>query len=175
MTKQFFSLVILFMLIGCSSDSSTTTDQEGNDVEVEDTVFESSITINPDSALVIKNAPTIWTADFEEATNTYKIHKPVNARLDTLSGEKLVSLINVNRDSIHLIFNKISHDTIYVTIPDSKYLTQNIGNTGAENYLATATFSLTEMKGVKYVNYKFAAGDHASPGVYSRKDFKDLQ
>ncbi len=172
MIKQLFVAIILFLFISCSSNS---TESENSGVEIEDTVYESQNNPGADSAVVIKNAPSIWSADFEEATNTYKIHKPANARMDTLSGGKLVSLINVSWDSIHLNFDKISHDTIYVSIPDSRYLTENIGSTGAENYMATATFSLTEMKGIKFVNYKFKGGDHASPGVYSRDDFKALQ
>lgn len=172
MTRQLFKLIFFYAIISCNSNS---TEQEGNDVEIEDTVFESSHTAGADSSMVIKNVPSIWSADFEKTTNSYKVHKPANARLDTLSGETLVSLININWDSIHLNFVKISHDTVYVNIPESRYLTHNIGSTGAENYLATATFSLTEIKGIKFVNFRFTEGDHAAPGVYSRNNFKDYQ
>ena len=64
---------------------------------------------------------------------------------------------------------------MFISIPESEYLTQRIGSTGAENFMATTTFTLTEMRGIKYVSYDFTEGDHASPGVYSRKDFKNLQ
>lgn len=170
MLKQLCGVIILFAFVSCSSNS---TEREGDEVEVEDTVYESSNTPGSDSAIVIKNNPDIWSADFEATTNTYKIHKPANARLDTLSVQKLVSMVDA--DSIHVNYVKISHDTMYVVIPNSDYLTQRIGSTGAENFMATTTFTLTEMKGVKYVNYQFEEGDHASPGVYSRDDFKDLQ
>lgn len=169
MVKQLLNLITLFVFISCSSNS--TKEQEVSDVEIEDTVFESSNNTGSDTASVIKNAPA-WTADFEESTNTYKIHRALNARLDTLSAQDLVSM--VNRDSIHVAFIRTSHDTIYVSVPNSEYLTQRIGSTGAENFMATTTFTLTEMKGIKYVNYKFTEGDHASPGVYSRDDFKNL-
>ena len=76
---------------------------------------------------------------------------------------------------IHLDFIKISHDTIYVKIPNSQNLTSDIGDTGAENYLASTTYTLTEMKNVRYVNIAMKGGDHAEPGVYSRDDFKDLR
>ncbi|MEO6221328.1 MAG: hypothetical protein ABIO81_12925 [Ginsengibacter sp.] len=173
MTKQLIKLIVLLIFINCNSNSSE--EKENPDVEIQDTVFESATTTTGDSSLVIKNSPSIWSADFEESTNTYKIHKPVNSRLDTLSVEKIVSLINISWDSIHLNFLKISHDTMYVSIPDSRYLAQNIGSTGAENYMATSTFSLTEMKGIKYVNFKFTEGDHAYPGTYSRNDFKNFK
>lgn len=175
MIRHVILLATLLFIFSCNSNNDINTDADSDSTIVEDTVYESANVPGMDSSMVIKNTPDIWTADFEETTNAYKIHKPANSRLDTLSGEKLISLINVNWDSIHLNFDKISHDTIYVSIPDSHYLTQNIGSSGAENYLATATFSLTEMKGIKFVNYKFKEGDHASPGVYSRSDFKNLQ
>ena len=175
MTRHITLIASLFFILSCNSNTDTNADNDSDSTVVEDTVYESANAPGLDSSVVIKNVPDIWTADFEEATNTYKIHKPANARMDTLSGEKLISLINVNSDSIHLNFDKISHDTIYVSIPDSHYLTQNIGSTGAENYMAATTFSLTEVKGIKFVHYKFTEGDHASPGVYSRNDFKDLQ
>ena len=171
MIKQIFGVIILLAFIGCSSNSDKT--QESSDVEIADTVFETSNNDGSDSPVVIKNSPSVWSADFETATNTYKIHKPVNSRLDTLSAQKLVSL--ANWDSVHVDFIKTSHDTMYVSIPNSEYLTQRIGSTGAENFMATTTFTLTEMKGIKFVNFKFKEGDHASPGVYSRADFKDLE
>jgi len=84
-------------------------------------------------------------------------------------------LINNNFPDIHLDLVKISHDTIYVKIPDSKKLANEIGDTGAENYLASATFTLTELKNIKFVNIAMQPGDHAEPGVYSRNDFKRLR
>ena len=44
-------------------------------------------------------------------------------------------------------------------------LTNQIGDTGAENYLASATYTLTEMKDIHFVNIDMKAGDHAEPGV----------
>ncbi|MDQ6844870.1 MAG: hypothetical protein M3Z92_11025 [Bacteroidota bacterium] len=171
MIRHIYKWFILFALISCQSNSGKNNDV--SDVEVEDTVHDA--TSGEDSALMIKNQPNIWTAKMDTMSNSFKIYRPVNMRLDTLSGEKLVYLINNAWDSIHLDFIKSSHDTVYVSIPKSDYLIQRIGSTGAENYMATATFSLTEMKGIKYVNYKFTEGDHATPGVYSRDDFKSLQ
>ncbi len=167
-----FNLIIFFVLTGCHSDSAENATPE---VVTEDTVHDKVFDPAGDSAAIVKNSPDIWTADFEAATNTFKIHKPASTRLDTLSGDKLVALINNNWDSIHLNFIKYSHDTVYVSIPNSETLTQRLGSTGAENYIATTTFSLTEMKGIKYVNYDFKMGDHASPGVYSRSDFKNFK
>ncbi len=169
MKNQILKLFAVLLFISCHSKD------EATEVITEDTVHDTVSYADVDSTSVIKNTPHIWTADFEETTNSFKIHKPTKARLDTLSGNKLITLINNGWDSIHLNFIKSSHDTIYVSIPDSETLTQTLGSTGAENYMATTTFTLTEMKGIKYVNYDFKPGDHAAPGVFSRNDFKNFK
>ena len=92
-----------------------------------------------------------------------------------MSAKNVIELINNNYDSIHLDLVKIFHDTIYVHIPNSEMLTERIGSTGAEMFMASATFSLTELKGIHYVNYDFIEGEHAAPGVYDRGYFKNFQ
>ena len=89
--------------------------------------------------------------------------------------KNLIQIINNNYDSIHFDYIKTFYDTIYVHIPHSEMLTERIGSTGAEMFMASTTWSLTELKNIKYVNYDFEEGDHASPGVYSRSNFKNFQ
>ncbi len=48
-----------------------------------------------------------------------------------------------------------------------------MGTTGADDYMSTTTFTLTELRGIKYVNFAFEEGDHAVPGTYSRKYYID--
>ena len=84
----------------------------------------------------------------------------------------MINLINGHKaNKIHLDFVKISLDTIYVKINNSMFLTQQMGTTGADEYMSVTTFSLTELKGIKYVDYDFEEGDHANPGTYSRQDY----
>lgn len=65
-----------------------------------------------------------------------------------------------------------SNDTVFVKINDANYLTQGSGTMGAEIYLAEVTYSFTQIPGVGYVNYDFKVGDHASPGTFTRANFK---
>jgi hypothetical protein len=139
-------------------------------VVVEDTVYDRSGT--EDSVAVIKNKSLLWRAD--EATN-YKLQKPATEGIDTMPAINVIQLINAANDSIRLEFVKTSHDTVFVHIPESHGLTEQIGSTGAEMYLASTTYSLTGVKGVRYVNYDFVEGDHAAPGVYSRDNFKQFR
>lgn len=162
-------ILVISFIFGCNS----------NDNKKEETIHESvtdtvSASASSDTAKTIVNHTMIWSVQPQGSENE-KLQAPQNVKLDTLSSMQLVQLINNNFPDIHLDLVKISHDTIYVKIPDSKKLTNEIGDTGAENYLASATFTLTELKNIKYVNIAMQPGDHAEPGVYSRDDFKRLR
>jgi hypothetical protein len=67
----------------------------------------------------------------------------------------------------------VAEGIAHVEIIDAEYLTQRMGTSGAQNYLAATTYSLTEMPGVRGVDFIFSVGDHAAPGVYTRESFKD--
>ncbi len=58
-----------------------------------------------------------------------------------------------------------------VEIANSEYLSERLGSSGSQGYLAAATFTLTELPGVTAVEFLFPAGEHAMPGVYSRESF----
>jgi hypothetical protein len=169
-----YDLLFITVIISCSLWISCNTHNEEKPVtpvEIEDTVFESS-TPAPDSNLHINNEPRLWQVD---NTNGFKLQKPGVPGIETMAAKDVIRLINDNHDSIHLNYLKTSHDTIYVQIPHSEMLTERIGSTGADAYMASTTYSLTELKGIHYVNYDFKEGDHASPGVYSRDNFKKYQ
>ncbi|MGN6249288.1 MAG: hypothetical protein ACTHNG_13115 [Ginsengibacter sp.] len=139
--------------------------------EVTDTV---SAETPGDSMRTIVNRSMIWTVQPQDSSRQ-KLRAPDSTQIKTMSSTQLIDLLNQSYPDIHLDFIKISHDTIYVKIPDSSNLTNDIGDTGAENYLASTTYTLTEMKNIRYVNIAMKGGDHAEPGVYSRDDFKDLR
>jgi hypothetical protein len=162
-------ILIVCLIFGCNSNDNNK--EETVNETVTDTVSASS---SSDTAKTIVNHTMIWSVQPQGAENE-KLEAPQNIKLDTLSSTQLVQLINNNFPDIHLDLVKISHDTIYVNIPDSKKLTNGIGDTGAENYLASATFTLTELKNIKFVNIAMKPGDHAEPGVYTRDDFKRLR
>ena len=161
--------ILVILLISCKQGNK---DKNANpDVVIEDTVFDPS-PVNEDSGLHVKNQAMLWHADDAEGL---KLKKPEVPGIDTMSVKNLIQLLNANYDSIHLDYIRTSHDTIYVHIPHSEMLTERIGSSGAEMYMASTTWSLTELKGIKYVNYDFEEGDHASPGVYNRNDFKNFE
>jgi hypothetical protein len=72
-----------------------------------------------------------------------------------------------------LRLQNVAEGIAHVEIISAEYLTQRMGTSGARNYLAAATYSLTEANGVRGVDFIFPEGDHAAPGVYTRESFKD--
>jgi hypothetical protein len=44
-----------------------------------------------------------------------------------------------------------------------------------EHRHTSTTYNLTELKGIKFVSYNMQAGDHVSPGTYSRKSFENYR
>ncbi len=65
----------------------------------------------------------------------------------------------------------IAGSVVSIEVINSEYLTQRMGSTGADAFLAVTTFTLTEFEGVNSVRFIFEEGDHAQPGLYRREDF----
>lgn len=169
-----FKLLFIFAIacfVGACNSNQDDTVKTPPEVEVTDTI---TIDSNADSMKTIVNRAMIWSVQ-SQGTNKEKLKAPDSTQLKTYSYSQLIDLLNQNYPEIQMNFEKISHDTIYVKIPDSKKLTNQIGDTGAENFLASATYTLTEMPAIHFVHIDMKTGDHAEPGVYSRDDFKNLR
>lgn len=153
--KDILFLILLASLLSCDSSA------QDNTATIKDDKFLIPVSKNQDTLKFI------WQYDYE---------KQIPVRLntvdpDSLNPEKLIDIINTYRGQNKIILDllKISNDTIYVVINESTYLSQNIGTTGVDDYISTTVFTLTELKGVKYVNLDFAEGDHAQSGTFSRQ------
>lgn len=150
------------LLAACNNDDATA--DSGN---LEDTVVVEESAAAPDRL--------IWISDFDTVSGEFVLKQQRNIPADTLTAAAMISDLNAAWDNIRLVLVKTSHDTLYVSIPDSEYLGQQMGSAGAQSYMASTTYNLTELKGIKYVNYDMQQGDHASPGTYSRKSFENYR
>ena len=74
-----------------------------------------------------------------------------------------------------IILQKLEQRTAYITVANDQYLTQSMGSSGAQDWLAGVTYTLTEHPNIKAVDFSFTAGDHAMPGMYTRESFKDYK
>lgn len=168
--KRFLTIACFSAILFSCNSSEDKTQEEVIQQTSPDTVVAHKQT---DSALTVTSQTMIWSID-DRNPGKEKLKMP-DVKLDTFSSTHLVQLLNNNYPEVQLDLLKISHDTMYVKIPDSKKLTQEMGSTGAQNYMASATYTLTEVKNVKFVNFNMKEGDHAGPGVFSREDFKTMR
>ena len=102
----------------------------------------------------------IFTTEYPNAS-VYEIAKALNAAFH----EDSVSEFRITGVREH---------TVSVKVLDATRLTQGLGSTGAQEYLAQVTFSLTSVPGILDVNFEFEEGDHASPGTFDRTRFDEL-
>lgn len=160
---------ICLIAFSCNSGSD-----EKEDV-IYETVRDTASQKNSDSSLTVVNHPSLWKVESQGSSQTEKLKQPSDSAIRTYSSAQIISTLNEDYPDVQLELKNISHDTMYVSIPNSSRLTQEMGNTGAYNYLATAVYNLTELKNVKFVNFNFTPGDHAEPGVFNRDDFKRLR
>lgn len=158
MKLSIFSVGLLFVL--CYSCTSTT-DKQTNDID--------SLNDFTDSANIQNTSQAIWRMDFDSVLRKDTMIKLREVNSDTLTPQKLISILNDTWPDIHIDFVKIAHDTIFIKIPDSHVLTQEMGTTGANNYYSVVIYTLTELKEIRLVDFDLTEGDHAGPGTYGRK------
>jgi hypothetical protein len=162
MQKIIFAAV-LFLISSCGNNDTTAVE-----------ATEDSVAIATDADLAPGDR-LIWISDFDTTKGEFFMRQVRTVIADSLQPAALVANINAAWDSVELKFDRVSHDTIYVSIPESEYLSQQMGSAGAQSYMASTTFNLTELKGVQYVTYSMTPGDHVSPGTFSRQSFENYR
>lgn len=164
LSKTFFIFILVTLATACGNsetESNEPQNSETTNIEIPDRL---GFTFTPDRS-------PIWIYDHNKSLPQQ--NRKVDS--DTLQPQVLVDLINSTKggDTVRLELKGISNDTVFLKIHNSEILTQQMGSAGADDYLSTATFTLTELEKVKYVNFDFEVGDHASPGTYSREYYID--
>ena len=147
--KKYLIIISASLLFVCCNNSS---DEPGEKQDTAVAAYSWEASINDSGRLVI-----------------YKIEQ---GGPDTLSVDAVTSFLNKKYSNVQLQFGRISGDTIYMSIPQATYLTQQMGSTGPLVYFADAVYNLTEIPGIRYVRFDFEEGDHASPAVLHRNSFK---
>ncbi|CAG0964558.1 hypothetical protein FLAV_00888 [Flavobacteriales bacterium] len=128
-----------------------------------DSYHENTMVYNPINA--------IWICSFDTLLKDFKPIKLRNINRDTLTPQKIEDIINKNWPKVQIKYLSTSIDTIFLSIPHSEVLTQQMGSSGADQFMVSTTYTFTELKGIKYVSYEFEFGDHANPGVYCRSSW----
>lgn len=161
MKKGPFLFFMIIVVLSCN------TNQPEKDVVTVDTTVASTVT---DTASTNKDSHYFWSSDADSPKGLEMI-KSRPLPTDSLTQTNIIKLLNEAYPEIPLSFIKVSNDSIFLKINKSNYLTEQLGSSGADAYIAEVTYNLTELKGINFVSISFKEGDHASPGTYSRTDF----
>lgn len=164
MKTKLISLGLILLITGCNP-------RQQEDRATDDTNAKSEI--SSESSVVYDPLEAIWGYDYNQQTEEFELKQLRSVDRDTLSGETLEKIINKSWPGVQIKFIRTSNDTAFISIPDSKVLTQQMGSAGAESFMISTTFSLTELKGINYVSYDFEEGDHSRPGVYNRNSWDE--
>ena len=160
--ELYLVLVITILLTGsCRTDSTKVTD--------ENTEAKSAALADLGKTLVVP-----WTVELNDSTQMMEIKKNPAADMTNLGPNDIIDAINYKYPQIKLEWVKQEGNKAFVKIADARYLTSGSGTEGANAYMAEVTFSLTELQGIKEVDFSFIEGDHARPGVYTREDFNNF-
>lgn len=164
--KKILLIMAISGLISCDSrekENKMGTSEPKHDstgVNIKKTAAITHETYNPSSKLFV------WKTDFN-------FSKKKNVLVDKriLNVDSLIKGLNELHENVYLEKVKISGDTIYTIIRNSTYLSESLGTSGAEMYLADVVLNLTELPGIKYVDINLEAGSHMEPGTWSDDDF----
>jgi hypothetical protein len=119
------------------------------------------------------NMTYFWEASLNDSTQRLEMKKVETMESNSLTASSVINFINSGNTNIRLDLVKTSNDTIYIKIADAEYLTQRMGSAGPTMYFAATVYNLTEISGIRFVNFDFEEGDHAQPGTYDRDSFKN--
>lgn len=112
-----------------------------------------------------------WEATMNDTSGKLELVKKEAMGPDTLSAAGVIAFLNAENPNVQLQFQRVSGDTLFVSIPDAHYLTQQMGSTGPQLYFAESVYNLTEVPGIRFVHFDFEEGDHASPATLNREQF----
>ena len=86
---------------------------------------------------------------------------------------RIMNGLNDKYPDVHSVFVKQSGDTIFTSVPDAKYLGDQMGDAGASSWFDDATINLTSVSGVNYVSFKMDLHSHAASNVIGRDKYRN--
>jgi len=158
MNKLIFPTLVILLLSSCQNQedkASRSTQSAGNENSGSEKVLELP-----------------YNAEYNKQTQKLELKHNIPVDASKLTIGDMIDAINLKYPEIKLQLVSTDHHTVYVKIDDATYLSESLGSTGSKTYIAEATFALTEIPGIKVVDFAFKEGNHAAPGVYTRADFK---
>jgi len=116
----------------------------------------------------------IWATNYDTLRNDEFLRRGEMLDSTIKSPNTLIEILNLRTPECKLKYIGTSNDTLTVRILNEEILSEQMGSTGSLCFLAETIYTLTEIKGITYINIKMNYGSHAGPGVFSRGDFKQM-
>lgn len=158
---QLFSLIFLFLSCNDGQDENSTT------IEQADTLLYPMK--DRDSAYEVMEAKGYYVWDVNVLKKTLKKNPDLSD--EPVNVDAVIAGLNSRFAEIQLKKLKQGNDTIFLTIPESDYLTNQSGTSGADQYIAQAVINLAAVPGINFAHIDFKPGEHLMPGTWSRKNF----
>ena len=150
MRLSVFVLLISAFLISCSSN-----EEEADSAEIP--------SWNP------KDTVIIWSADANQSTRK-RLFMPE----DSINmAEPLINGIHDLWPEAGVYKKDQRNDTLVIGLRNETWLTDQIGNEGAEAFLSFAALNLLELKGVNHIYFDIKPGVHAAADTWEDQDFAD--
>lgn len=159
-------LLLVLIFAGCSNND-TADDSQLTEPGKADTSY--NYFAKPDSAYQVVNTDGYYVWEVNAVKKTLRKNPAVPGKSADI--DAIISGLNNQYEEIQLKKDGLRHDTLFLSIQDALYLTNQMGSSGPAQYLAQTVINLTSVPGVTYVHLDFKEGEHAGPGTWSRKDF----
>lgn len=170
MAKCFLFLFFLSFLFSCENKATNASepDSVGTSNRQED---DTTTALKAETAAADKSRYYIWEVDAQSKT---KIRNP-DVQDAFYNVDTLIAGLNGKYPQIKLEKKGFGHDTLYTEIKDARYLTEQMGSAGAEQYIAQTVLNLTSVSGINCVRIDFSEGSHASPDAWCKEMFGDYK
>ena len=144
--------ILLILTFGCGESNNETIDKEPETIiyGYPDTLL--AWEVNPDSMLMKRQ--TI----FPDSSITIP---------------RIINGLNEKYPQVQVTFLKQSSDTVYIEVPDSDYLGEQMGSAGSSAWFADAVINLCSVPGINYVSFKMDLHSHAGSEVIGRDVYKN--
>ncbi|MFT3749572.1 MAG: hypothetical protein QM768_14695 [Agriterribacter sp.] len=163
-TKNLLLAGMLSLFISITISACNGGDKKAAPLPADSLTTEETIVEQPDTVL-------FWTINDYDKTKT----RVYNDSADITGAQSVINGINSIYPDIHLVFINQSNDTVYAKIDSAFAFANDMGTSGAAEYLSTVVINLTTLNNVNFVNLDFPRGSHASPGVFSKKNYENFK
>ena len=162
--KRILLLAAIAAVISCNANKEKANKSLSIETIKDSATVEPTLQYNPESKLYV------WKANFD-----YTKVQNLTLQQAILNTDSLIKGLNERYENVFLQKDRISGDTLYTFIDDSQYLSNQMGSTGAEVYIADVVLNLAEVPGVKYVAIKMEEGSHAQSGIWTKENFEQYK